>query len=382
VREADPSYQIGRGKAEELAALVKEKNAEKIIFDNELKPLQAYNLATEAGVEAVDRFQLILEIFARRAATTEAKLQIDLARLRYELPRAKAKVKLAMKGEQPGFMGLGKYEVQIYYDSVRRQIHHIQGKLKTVGKKRSLHRKRRTELGYSTISLAGYTNAGKSSVFRALAKEEARIGEGLFTTLSTTTRAVSLFNKKVLLTDTVGFIDRLPLTLIEAFHSTLEETVFSDLVLLVVDVSETPEEIDRKLKVCLDTIQTIGATGIPIVTVFNKIDLVQDTELGRKLSGLKDLAPNPVLVSALYGTNVLQLQNTINGYLTDYVRASFMIPLRSQHASFISWLHSRAIVHSLKYESESVHVNFESVPWFADKVRERVKELGGTFEKA
>ena len=381
MRQADPSYQIGRGKAEELAALVKEKEAEKIIFDNELKPLQAYNLATEAGVEAVDRFQLILEIFARRAATTEAKLQIDLARLRYELPRAKAKVKLAMKGEQPGFMGLGKYEVQIYYDSVRRQIHHIQGKLKTVGKKRSLHRKRRTELGYSTISLAGYTNAGKSSVFRALAKEEARIGEGLFTTLSTTTRAVSLFNKKVLLTDTVGFIDRLPLTLIEAFHSTLEETVFSDLVLLVVDVSEPPEEIDRKLKVCLDTIQTIGATGIPIVTVFNKIDLVQDTELGRKLSGLKDLAPNPVLISALYGTNVLQLQNTINGYLTDYVRASFMIPLRSQHASFISWLHSRAIVHSLKYESESVHVDFESVPWFADKVRERVRELGGTFEK-
>ena len=382
VRQADPRFQIGRGKVEELAALVKEKEAEKIIFDNELKPLQAYNLASEAGVEAVDRFQLILEIFDRRAATTESKLQIDLARLRYELPRAKAKVKLAMKGEQPGFMGLGKYEVQIYYDSVRRQIHLIQGKLKTVGKKRSLHRKRRTELGYSTISLAGYTNAGKSSVFRALAKEEARIGEGLFTTLSTTTRAVSLFNKKVLLTDTVGFIDRLPLTLIEAFHSTLEETVFSDLVLLVVDVSEPPEEIDRKLKVCLDTIQTIGATGVPIVTVFNKIDLVPDAELGEKLSGLKDVAPNPVPVSALCGTNVLQLQNTINDYLKDYVRASFTIPLRSQHSSFISWLHSKANVLSLKYEGESVHVDFESVPWFADKVRERVKELGGEFEKA
>lgn len=381
VRQADPSFQIGRGKVEELAALVKEKEAEKIIFDNELKPLQAYNLATEAGVEAVDRFQLILEIFDRRAATTESKLQIDLARLRYELPRAKAKVKLAMKGEQPGFMGLGKYEVQIYYDSVRRQIHLIQGKLKTVGKKRSLHRKRRTELGYSTISLAGYTNAGKSSVFRALAKEEARIGEGLFTTLSTTTRAVSLFNKKVLLTDTVGFIDRLPLTLIEAFHSTLEETVFSDLLLLVVDVSEPPEEIDRKLKVCLDTIQTIGATGIPIVTVFNKIDLVPDAELREKMSNLKDAAPNPVPVSALHGTNVLQLQNRIDDFLRDYVRASFSIPVQSQHASFISWLHSRANVLSLEYEGESVHVDFESVPWFADKVRERVMELGGTFEK-
>jgi GTP-binding protein HflX len=287
-----------------------------------------------------------------------------------------------MKGEQPGFMGLGKYEVQIYYDSVRRQIHYIQGKLKTVGKKRSLHRKRRTELGYSAISLAGYTNAGKSSVFRTLAKEEARIGEGLFTTLSTTTRAVSLFNKKVLLTDTVGFIDRLPLTLIEAFHSTLEETVFSDLLLLVVDVSEPPEDIDRKLKVCLDTIQTIGATGVPIVTVFNKIDLVPDAELGEKLSGLKDVAPNPVPVSALYGTNVLQLQNTINDYLKDYVRASFTIPLRSQHSSFISWLHSKANVLSLKYEGESVHVDFESVPWFADRVRERVRELGGAFEEA
>ena len=382
VRQADPSFQIGRGKAEELAALVKEKEAEKIIFDNELKPLQAYNLATEAGVETIDRFQLILEIFARRAATTESKLQIDLARLRYELPRAKAKVKLAMKGEQPGFMGLGKYEVQIYYDSVRRQIHHIQGKLKPVGKKRSLHRNRRTELGYSAISLAGYTNAGKSSVFRALAKEEPRIGEGLFTTLSTTTRAVSLFNKKVLLTDTVGFIDRLPLTLIEAFHSTLEETVFSDLLLLVVDVSEPPEEIDRKLKVCLDTIQTIGATGIPIVTVFNKIDLVPDAELELKMSGLRDVAPNPVPVSALYGTNLVRLQGTINGYLKDYVRASFTIPLRSQHSSFISWLHSKANVLRLEYEGESVHVDFESVPWFADKVRERVMELGGTFEKA
>jgi len=382
VRQADPRFQIGRGKVEELAALVKEKEAEKIIFDNELKPLQAYNLASEAGVEAVDRFQLILEIFDRRAATTESKLQIDLARLRYELPRAKAKVKLAMKGEQPGFMGLGKYEVQIYYDSVRRQIHLIQGKLKTVGKKRSLHRKRRTELGYSTISLAGYTNAGKSSVFRALAKEEARIGEGLFTTLSTTTRAVSLFNKKVLLTDTVGFIDHLPLTLIEAFHSTLEETVFSDLVLLVVDVSEPPEEIDRKLKVCLDTIQTIGATGIPIVTVFNKIDLVPDAELEPKMSGLRDVAPNPVPVSALYGTNLVRLQDTINGYLKDYVRASFTIPLRSRHSSFISWLHSKATVLRLEYEGENVHVDFQSVPWFADKVRERVRELGGTFEEA
>jgi len=382
VRYADPGYQIGKGKAKELAALVKEKDAEKVVFDNELKPLQAYNLAKETGVEVIDRFLVILEIFARRAATTEAKLQIDLARLRYELPRAKEKVKLAKEREQPGFMGLGAYQVQVYYETIKRQIHHIQSKLKTVGRKRSLHRSRRLELGYSTISLAGYTNAGKSSLFNALAHEETRVGEGLFTTLSTTTRAVSLSNKRVLLTDTVGFIDRLPLTLIEAFHSTLEETIFSDLILLVVDMSEAQEDVERKLGVCLDTIQAIGVSGIPIVTVLNKIDLVPERELELKLARLKSLAPSPVPVSAIRGTNISLLQREIVGYLKDYVKASFVIPLNAQHSQFISWLHGGATVRSLKYEGDGVHVDFESVPWFAERVRERVIALGGTFEKA
>jgi len=381
VRNADPSYQVGRGKAHELGALVKEKKVEKIIFDNELKPLQAYNLTKEAGVETIDRFQLILEIFARRAATTEAKLQIDLARLRYELPRAKERVKLAKKGEQPGFMGLGAYQVQVYYETIKRQIHRIQAKLKTVGKKRNLHRKRRLELGYSTISLAGYTNAGKSSLFNILAREEAHVGEGLFTTLSTTTRAISLSNKKVLLTDTVGFIDRLPLTLIEAFHSTLEETIFSDLILLVVDMSESQEDIEGKLEVCLNTLQIIGASGIPVVTALNKSDLVEKGDIELRMSNLKSSALNPVPVSALDGTNISLLQREILRYLGDYVRASFTIPLCSQHSSFISWLHSRADVRNLEYEGDKVHVEIEAVPWFANKVKERVIALGGTFDR-
>lgn len=382
IRERDPAYQIGSGKVKELVDLVVEKEAETTIFDNELKPLQAYNLAKETSIEAIDRFQLILQIFARRAATKEAKLQIELARLRYELPRAKEKVKLARKGEQPGFMGLGAYQVELYYETIKRQIHRIQAKLKTIRKKRGLHRARRLELGYQTISLAGYTNAGKSSLFNSLAEEEARVGEGLFTTLSTTTRAVNFSNKKVLLTDTVGFIDRLPLTLIEAFHSTLEETIFSDLILLVVDVSEPQEDIERKLTVCLDTIQTIGGSGIPVVTALNKIDLLQEEELHQKLSNLKSLAPNPVPVSALQKTNMQTLEHEMTRYLKDYVKALFWIPLKTQHASFISWLFDRANVQSIRYEEDGVHVVFEAVPWFADKVRERVTELGGTFEKS
>ncbi len=382
IRERDPAYQIGSGKVKELVDLVVEKEAETTIFDNELKPLQAYNLAKETSIEAIDRFQLILQIFARRAATKEAKLQIELAGLRYELPRAKEKVKLARKGEQPGFMGLGAYQVELYYETIKRQIHRIQAKLKTIRKKRGLHRARRLELGYQTISLAGYTNAGKSSLFNSLAEEEARVGEGLFTTLSTTTRAVNFSDKKVLLTDTVGFIDRLPLTLIEAFHSTLEETIFSDLILLVVDVSEPQEDIERKLTVCLDTIQTIGGSGIPVVTALNKIDLLQEEELHQKLSNLKSLAPNPVPVSALQKTNMQTLEHEMTRYLKDYVKALFWIPLKTQHASFISWLFDRANVQSIRYEEDGVHVVFEAVPWFADKVRERVTELGGTFEKS
>ncbi len=380
-RKRDPAYQIGRGKVNELTAIVEAKGAERVIFDNELTPLQAHNLAKETKVEAIDRFQLILEIFARRAATTEAKLQIELANLRYELPRAREKVRLAKKSEQPGFMGLGAYQVEVYYETIKRQIHHIQLKLKDIRKKRSLHRMRRIELGYFAISLAGYTNAGKSSLFNALAEESARVGEGLFTTLSTTTRAISLSNKKVLITDTVGFIERLPLTLIEAFHSTLEETIFSDLILLVLDVSETTEDIENKLAVCLDTIQTVGASGIPIITALNKIDLLQDWELQQKVSSLRSLTPNPVTVSSLNKTNLQRLRAEIMRFMKPHVQASFSVPVTSSHSQFISWLFSRAEVRSLKYEGANVYIVFESVPWFADKVRERVIEIGGEFEK-
>lgn len=379
VREPNPSYQIGNGKAEGLAELVANKKIEKTIFDNELKPIQVYNLAKITGVEVVDRFQLILEIFAQRASTSEAKLQIQLAKLRYELPRAREKVRLARMSEQPGFMGLGKYEVDLYYETIKRQIYSIRSKLKKIRKKRRLHRARRLELGFSLISLAGYTNAGKSSLFNALTEETAPVDPGLFTTLSTTTRAVTLSKRKVLLTDTVGFIDRLPLTLIEAFHSTLEETIFSDLILLVVDVSEPPTEIERKLSCGLDTIQKIGASRIPIVTALNKIDLLSENEVQRKIEALNEITPNPVPVSALHKMNTDSLKQEITDHLKEYVQASFSLPITNESMSFLSWLFSRTDIHYLKYESGNMNIIFEAVPLFADKVRGRVEQLGGTF---
>jgi len=151
--------------------------------------------------------------------------------------------------------------------------------------------------------------------------------------------------------------------------------------LLVVDMSESLEDIERKLTVCLDTIQTIGATAVPIITALNKIDLLKEGELQEKTSSLKVLAPNSVSVSALNKINIPLLKQEMMCHLRQYVQASFSIPLKSDYTLFLNWLFSRAKVQSLNYEADTVHVVFESVPWFAEKVRERVTELGGTFEK-
>lgn len=382
VRAPDPRYQVGLGKIQEIADIVRKTGAQKIIFDNPLKPVQAYNIAKVTGVEAIDRFQLILEIFAKRATTTEAKLQVQLAKLKYELTRAKEKVRLAKKGEQPGFMGLGAYEVDVYYETVKRQIQTITEKLQKIRKKRILHRERRMELGFPTVSLAGYTNAGKSTLFTTLTDEPVPVDDALFTTLSTTTRLVKLMGKNILLTDTVGFIDRLPIALIEAFHSTLEETIYSDIILLVVDVSEPVEKVERKLSVCLDTIDRIGASGIPIITALNKIDKLSEMELKERIDKLKDKAPKPIPVSALYGINLDLLKKEITSELKNFVKVEFTIPVSNETMPIISWLYSKADVQEMRYlnDGKAVKMIFEATPYFAEKVKKQVEGLGGKVD--
>lgn len=381
-RKADARYQIGSGKVEELAEVVEQKGADKVIFDNLLRPLQSYNLAKATKVEVIDRFQLILEIFRKRATTAEAQMQIKLASLRYDLTQAKERVRLAKKGEQPGFMGLGAYEVDIYYESVKREVHAIRRKLKKIRGKRVLHRERREELGFTSISLAGYTKAGKSSLFNALAEETVPVDAALFTTLSTTTRLVTFSKKQFLLTDTVGFIDRLPLTLIEAFHSTLEETIYSGLILLLVDASESMNVIEKKLGTCLETIEEIGAAGVPVITVLNKIDLIPQTEVFVKLKKLEERAMILVPISALRRTNLEQLKQEILKILKNYVRATFTIPVTDKTMRFMAWLYKNADVQTTDYDENSVRVVFEAAPSFAEKVRNRVEtEFNGKVEK-
>jgi len=379
-RLADARYQIGAGKVEELSKLVKENGAEKVIFDNPLSPTQTYNLAKATNVEVIDRFQLILEIFTRRATTTEAQLQIRLAKLRHDLARAKDMVRLSKKGEQPGFMGLGAFEADVYYESVKKEVHTIRKKLKKTSGKRVLHRERRTELEFSSISLAGYTKAGKSSLFNVLTEAEVPVDSALFTTLSTTTRLLEISKRKFLLTDTVGFIDRLPLGLIEAFHSTLEETIYADLILLMVDVSEPLNIVEKKLSVCIETLERIGASGVPIITVLNKIDLLSEEEINKKIEALKEKALTLIPISALCKINLETLKQKMLEAFRNYVQASFTIPLSSETMSFLSWVFKNANVQTIKYGENSAEVVFESSPTVAEKIKSRVERFNGKIE--
>lgn len=381
IREPDSRYMIGRGKAEELAQLVKDLGCERVVFDNELKPVQVYNLTKLTGVEVIDRLQLILQIFSRRASTREAELQIRLAELRYELSRAREKVRLARLGEQPGFLGLGRYEVDVYFNAIRRQMAHIRSELKEIRAKRVLHRFRRRELGFSLVSLAGYTNSGKSTLLSQLTKESVPVSKGLFTTLSTTTRLVEFSGRKALITDTVGFIDRLPLILVEAFHSTLEETILADSILLILDVSEAPSEVERKLLCCLDTINRIGAGGVPITTALNKIDMLSSGELEERARKLMGIAPNPVPISALKGINIDHLKRMVSGQLGNYVKAVLTLPSNERSMSFLSQLHDQTNVLDVQYGDKVFEVRLEGLPPFIDRIREQTKDLGGEISE-
>jgi GTP-binding protein HflX len=379
-RPPDSRYQIGAGKVEELARMVEETGATKVIFDNVLRTTQVYNLAKATKVEVIDRFQLILEIFTRRATTTEAQLQIQLAMVRHELKHAREKVRLSKGSEQPGFMGLGAYEGDVYRDAIKRQVQTILKKLERVREKRVLQRERRTELGFLTVSLAGYTNSGKSSLFNALTQDTVEVDNALFTTLSTTTRMIEFSNRKFLITDTVGFIDRLPISLIEAFHSTLEETIFSDLIIVLLDLNEPLETIKNKKNVCLETIERLGACAIPTITALNKIDKLTEEESQLKLEELKDEVKNPILVSAKCQTNLDELRKQILRILENYQQAQFSVPLTGKAMPFISWVHGKTHIEKETFTNETVEVVFESTPSLVEQVRRKVEELHGKFQ--
>ncbi len=313
-------YGIGAGKLDEVKSLIKSLDVRRIVFDEVLKPTQEYNLASELNAEIIDREKLILCIFESRASTAESRIQVKLAQLRYELARAREKVRLAKKGEQPGFYGLGRYEVDDYYRDIKRRISMLKKRLEAVAKRRALYRKQRSREGLLSISLAGYTSAGKTTLFNTLVNERHDTDKGMFTTLSTYTRALRLptsnGSMKILLSDTVGFISKLPAYMIEAFRSTLEELTFADLVLLVIDISEPLTNIIKKYESSVKILNELQVSQAKVFYVLNKIDLVNDyTEIANKAKELNIDSSRYVAVSSKYGKNIDILLNRINELL-------------------------------------------------------------------
>jgi GTP-binding protein HflX len=309
-------YGLGEGKVEDLKEIVKSTKPNFIIFDEFLKPSQNYNLASTLKTNIIDRESLILRIFEHSATSAESKLQVKMAQLRYEMSHAKEKVRLAKKGEQPGFMGIGKFEVDVYYNDIKNRMNSIKSKLVKAGKQRALHRQGRDRIGFKTVSLAGYTSAGKTTLFNTLTGEMREENVTLFTTLSTTTRKIKLAETNVLISDTVGFISNLPAYMIEAFKSTLEELIYTDAVILVIDISDSGLELLKKFKSCMKALEELGVDYDKIIFVLNKSDLVLPDDIMKKAHelGLKE-NKKWLPVSATTGQNITQLKNLLHTLL-------------------------------------------------------------------
>src|SRR6478752_425495 len=279
-RPAQRTY-VGKGKLEELKERFRDEGAESVIVDDELDPAQQRFLENALNTRVIDRTQLILDIFAQHATSAEGKLQVELAQLEYNLPRMRGMWQhLERLGGGVGTRGPGESQLETDRRLARRRISLLKRRLKDIERQRATRRKERTRTETPTIALAGYTNVGKSTLLNALTGSEVSVQNQLFHTLDPTTRGFEWDGRRYLVTDTVGFIRRLPHQLVEGFASTLEETLVADLILHVVDASAADEEQDRQREAVGDVLNEIGASALPVEVVLNKIDRVDP--LGRR----------------------------------------------------------------------------------------------------
>jgi GTP-binding protein HflX len=391
----DPKFFIGSGKVKEVSEFINEMGVELAIFNSSLKPSQLYTLEDYLGITVFDRIRLILEIFSDRAHSEEARLQVELAKLEYEIPLLRDWIHKARYGERPGFMAGGEYEVAQYYEVSRKRIKKIKQKLTKIERERDIRRKQRRYLGYDLISIVGYTNAGKSTLFNLIAGEKVTVEDRLFSTLSTTTRRIPALKRPVLITDTVGFIDDLPHWLIKAFHSTLEEIFLSDVILLMLDASEDIEEIQRKLDTSFNVLLP-DLNPSKIILVLNKIDRIKTEMTGHQTdtpSPNITRPPDPfhnfigkleieyeireiLSISALDSKFQDIIIETILRSIRYPKSLSITVPNTQEAQSFIAWLYTCCEVISIDYK-DTIQIKILHREKDEGKIKNRIQALGG-----
>ncbi len=346
----DPGTYLGSGKIEELRELVYETNADTVITDDELSPAQQKNLERALDVKVLDRTGVILDIFAAHARTSEGKLQVELAQLRYNLSRLSGQgTALSRLGGGIGTRGPGEKKLEQDRRAVRSRIGQLRRELEDVVTHRELNRKERQKKGVPVAAIVGYTNAGKSTLLNALTDAGILAEDKLFATLDTTTRALELPGKQqILLTDTVGFIRKLPTELIKAFRSTLEEAAFADYLIHVVDASDP--EWETYQKTVYETLDLLEIREKPVLTVFNKMDLIEG-----ETHFLDDRAEKTVKISAKKGQGLDLLQDALAELLRDgKKRLEMIIPF--DRMSLIAEIRKKGELQVEDYRAEGVYV--------------------------
>ena len=368
VRNITPATLIGRGKVDEIQKSLCENRADLVIVDEDLTPAQQRNLEEAFKLRVIDRSQLILDIFAQRARSNEGKLQVELAQLEYLLPRLTRQwTHLSRLGGGIGTRGPGETQLEVDRRRIRERIGHLKHRLKTVERTRALHRKERHEVPFPTVALVGYTNAGKSTLMNALTRAGVFVEDKLFATLDPTTRALRLpTGDEVMLVDTVGFIHKIPHSLIEAFKSTLEEVSRADLLLHLVDVSNPLFE--EHIQVIEGVLDEIGAGELPTLLVPNKIDQISELPPARlKSRGALDVCP----VSALTGAGTGELLIAV-GKILDREKEIFQASFSPVQGPLLALLRERGRIVTEEYDGEFVRVTAIATPKLAGQIRKRL----------
>lgn len=353
----DPRTFVGRGKLDEVRDRLASHPVKVVVFNGELRPTMHHLLERDLHVECYDRIRVLLELFAQRASSREGKLQVELALLQYEVPLLREWIHEADIGERPGFMSGGEQRVEAYYETVKRRIRKIRDELESIRREREVRRTVRKDRGYHLVALAGYANAGKSSLLNALADEHLLVEDRMFSTLATTTRSLTRTRRRILLTDTIGFVDGVPFWMVEAFNATLEEILHADLILLLIDATDPEDEIRRKIRLAARTLFP-KASGDSILPILTKTDRLPEERIAEKARILADSEFHrlPLPISAERGRGLPELRDMIHQAFAYPLELHLVLDADAEAAGKMNWLYEHTDVVSAVHGPDRTEV--------------------------